>query len=52
VDVLVNNAGVYRFTAIAEVTEDEFHRQFDTNVLGALLATKEAVAQFGGRAAA
>jgi 3-oxoacyl-[acyl-carrier protein] reductase len=52
VDVLVNNAGVYRFTAMAEVTEDEFHRQFDTNVLGALLATKEAVAQFGGRAAA
>jgi 3-oxoacyl-[acyl-carrier protein] reductase len=47
VDVLVNNAGVYRFAAIEEVTEDEFHRQFDTNVLGLLLATKAAVAQFG-----
>src|SRR6185437_1403903 len=47
VDILVNNAGVYRSTAIEEVTEDEFHRQFDTNVLGLLLATKAAVAQFG-----
>src|SRR5271165_5334460 len=47
VDILVNNAGVYRFAAIEEVTEDEFHRQFDTNVLGLLLATKAAVAQFG-----
>lgn len=47
VDILVNNAGVYRFDAIEEVTEDEFHRQFDTNVLGLLLATKAAVAQFG-----
>ena len=47
VDILVNNAGVYRFAAIEEVTEGEFHRQFDTNVLGLLLATKAAVAQFG-----
>jgi 3-oxoacyl-[acyl-carrier protein] reductase len=47
VDILVNNAGVYRFGAIEEVTEQEFHRQFDTNVLGLLLATKGAVAQFG-----
>ena len=47
VDILVNNAGVYRFTTIEEVTEDEYHRQFDTNVLGLLLATKAAAAQFG-----
>ena len=47
VDILVNNAGVYRFNTIEEVTEDEFHRQFDTNGLGLLLATKAAVAQFG-----
>jgi 3-oxoacyl-[acyl-carrier protein] reductase len=47
VDILVNNAGVYQFGGIEEVTEDEFHRQFDTNVLGLLLATKAAVAQFG-----
>ena len=47
VHILVNNAGVYRFNTIEEVTEDEFHRQFDTNVLGLLLATKAAAAQFG-----
>ena len=43
----MNNAGVYRFGAIEEVTKDEFHRHFNTNVLGLLLATKAAVAQFG-----
>jgi 3-oxoacyl-[acyl-carrier protein] reductase len=47
VDVLVNNAGVYKFDAIEQVTEDEFHRQFNTNVLGTLLATREAVKHFG-----
>ena len=47
VDILVNNAGVYQFGSIEEVSEDEFHRQFNTNVLGVLLATKEAVKQFG-----
>lgn len=47
IDVLVNNAGVYRFASIDEVTEDEFRREFDTNVLGVLLATKAAAAQFG-----
>jgi len=45
-DILVNNAGVYAFGAIAEVTEAEFHRHFDTNVLGLLLATQEAVKLF------
>lgn len=47
VDVLVNNAGVYKFTAIDDLTEDEFHRQFNTNVLGLLLTTKAAVKRFG-----
>jgi 3-oxoacyl-[acyl-carrier protein] reductase len=47
IDVLVNNAGVYKFGAIEDVTEDEFHRQFNTNVLGALLTTREAVKHFG-----
>jgi 3-oxoacyl-[acyl-carrier protein] reductase len=47
VDVLVNNAGVYLFQPLEEVTEDEFHRQFNTNVLGSLLATREAVKHFG-----
>jgi len=46
-DVLVNNAGVYQFGPIEAVTEDEFHRQFNTNVLGLLLVTQEAVKHFG-----
>lgn len=45
-DILVNNAGIYKFGTIEDVTEDEFHRQFDTNVLGILLATREAVKHF------
>ena len=46
-DVLVNNAGVYKFEPLEAVTEEEFHRQFNTNVLGLLLATREAVKYFG-----
>jgi 3-oxoacyl-[acyl-carrier protein] reductase len=46
-DVLVNNAGVYEFAALGEITEEQFHRQFNTNVLGLLLATQEAVRLFG-----
>jgi 3-oxoacyl-[acyl-carrier protein] reductase len=46
-DILVNNAGVYEFGALEQVTEDHFHRMFNTNVLGLLLATQEAVKQFG-----
>jgi 3-oxoacyl-[acyl-carrier protein] reductase len=42
-DILVNNAGVYQFSPLEEVTEDFFHRQFNVNVLGLLLTTKEAV---------
>ncbi len=45
-DILVNNAGVYQFGALEEVTEAEFRRQFDTNVLGPILATREAVKLF------
>lgn len=47
VDVLVNNAGIYRFAPIEEVTPELFHAQFDLNVLGLLLATREAVRRFG-----
>lgn len=47
VDVLVNNAGVYKFDALEAVTEDEFHRQFNTNVLGSILAIQEAAKHFG-----
>jgi 3-oxoacyl-[acyl-carrier protein] reductase len=46
-DVLVNNAGVFKFFPLEEVTEDEFHREFNTNVLGPILATREAVKYFG-----
>jgi 3-oxoacyl-[acyl-carrier protein] reductase len=46
--ILVNNAGVFSFQALEAVTEEEFHRQFDTNVLGTLLATQEAVTAFNG----
>jgi 3-oxoacyl-[acyl-carrier protein] reductase len=46
-DVLVNNAGVFQFDPLEAVTEDEFHREFNINVLGTLLATREALAHFG-----
>jgi 3-oxoacyl-[acyl-carrier protein] reductase len=46
--ILVNNAGVFTFQPLEAVTEEEFHRQFDTNVLGTLLATQEAVTAFNG----
>src|ERR1700730_548117 len=46
IDILVNNAGVYRFEPLEAVTEDEFHRQFNTNVLGLILATQEATKYF------
>ncbi len=46
-DVLVNNAGVYEFAPLEQITEEHFHRQFNTNVLGLLLATREAAKLFG-----
>ena len=46
-DILINNAGVYQFAPLENVTEDEFHREFNTNVLGIILATREAVKYFG-----
>jgi 3-oxoacyl-[acyl-carrier protein] reductase len=44
--VLVNNAGVYQFDPIEQVTEAGFHRHFDTNVLGPVLAIQEALKHF------
>ena len=41
-DVLVNNSGVYDFAPIDEITEEQFHRQFNINVLGVLLTTQAA----------
>ena len=46
-DVLVNNVGIYEFAPIASVTAELFHKQFNLNVLGLLLATQEAVKLFG-----
>jgi len=46
-DVLVNNAGVFQFAPLEAVTEDEFHREFNTNVLALILTTQEAVKHFG-----
>ncbi len=46
-DVLVNNAGVFEFEPLAAVTEAEFHREFNTNVLGPLLTIQEALKHFG-----
>lgn len=45
-DILVNNAGVYEFGALAAITPEHFHRQFNINVLGLLLTTQEAVKLF------
>lgn len=46
-DVLVNNAGVYSFAPLDEITPEHYHRQFDLNVLGLILATQEAAKRFG-----
>jgi 3-oxoacyl-[acyl-carrier protein] reductase len=46
VDILVNNAGVFKFAPIDEFSEDEFHRQFNINVLGLIQTTKEALKHF------
>ena len=46
-DILVNNAGIYEFSPLESVTGEHFHKQFDTNVLGLLLASREAAQYFG-----
>ncbi|CAN7232317.1 glucose 1-dehydrogenase [Trinickia sp. LjRoot230] len=46
-DILVNNSGVYQFAPIEEVTEEQFHTQFNVNVLGLLLVTQAAVKHLG-----
>lgn len=45
-DILVNNAGIYEFVPLENVTPELFHKMFDLNVLGLLLATQEAVKYF------
>ncbi|HLZ53365.1 MAG TPA: glucose 1-dehydrogenase, partial [Verrucomicrobiae bacterium] len=47
-DILVNNAGVYEFGPLEQINEEHFHKQFDTNVLGLILTTQEALKHFNG----
>jgi 3-oxoacyl-[acyl-carrier protein] reductase len=47
-DILVNNAGVYEFLPLENVNEEHFHKQFNLNVLGLVLASKEAAKYFNG----
>lgn len=46
-DILVNNSGVYEFAPIEAVTEEQFHKIFNINVLGVLLATQAATKHLG-----
>jgi len=46
-DILVNNSGVYQFAPIEAITEEHFHKHFNTNVLGLLLTTQAAVKHMG-----
>jgi len=48
-DILVNNAGVYVTMPLEAMTEDEFHREFNTNVLGPMLVIRESLKHFGPR---
>lgn len=47
VDILVNNAGIYEFSPLEAVTEQHYHKQFNLNVLGLILASQAAARQFG-----
>src|SRR4030095_15658309 len=46
-DVVVNNSGVYEFAPVEEITEDQFHRMFNVNVLGLLFVTQAAIKHLG-----
>ncbi len=45
-NVLVNNAGIFEFAPVENISETQFHRHFDVNVLGVILATQQAVKRF------
>lgn len=45
-DVLVNNAGIYEFSPLENITEEHFHRQFNLNVLALVLASQAAAREF------
>jgi 3-oxoacyl-[acyl-carrier protein] reductase len=46
-DILVNNAGVFQAMPVSELTEDEFHREINVNLLGPLLVIRESLSRFG-----
>lgn len=46
IDILVNNAGIYEFASLEEITPEHFHKLFDLNVLGLILASQEAAKHF------
>jgi 3-oxoacyl-[acyl-carrier protein] reductase len=46
-DILVNNSGVYEFAPVEQITEAQFHKLFNINVLGLLLTTQAAVKHMG-----
>jgi len=48
-DILVNNAGIYQYAPIEQLTADGIAQQFNINVLGSLLAIREAVKLFGNK---
>jgi 3-oxoacyl-[acyl-carrier protein] reductase len=45
-DILINNAGIYEFAPLESVTAEHFHKMFDLNVLGLILASQEAAKYF------
>ena len=47
-DILVNNAGIYEFSPLEKVTAEHFHKHFNLNVLGLLLASQAAAKEFDG----
>lgn len=49
IDVLVNNAGVYQAMPISKITEAEFHREMNVNLLGPLLTIRESLKHFGSK---
>jgi 3-oxoacyl-[acyl-carrier protein] reductase len=46
IQILVNNAGVFEYRSLPEITDEHFHAMFNINVLGLLTTTKIAVANF------
>lgn len=46
-DVLVNNAGIYDYLPVEQITEESFHNQFNINVLGSIFSIQESLKLFG-----